>query len=514
MGGVVLVFDVFGNGIHGAGTIQRNGRHDVFKAGGLHAQQHGAHARRFKLEDALGVPPGEQGVDGGVVGLQALKREIGGVAANHVNRLLQQRQRAQAEKVHFEQPQLLQRAHRILRNKQLVGFLERHIVVKRLLGNHHARRMGRAVARHALEALCHVQQVAHGGALLAQLAKLRGNFQCVPQRHAKLRWHQLCHRVNLAVGDVEGASRVADGGARQHGPEGDNLCHMVAPVFFGNVVDDLAAPLEAKVDVDIRHADALRVQKTLKQQVVFEGVDVGNAKAVGDQGACRRASPRPHGNALVLCIPDKIPHDEKIVHKPHLFNGGKLKLHPLPGLRIPFGEAARKSFFHLLEQIVLCQNARLKGKDRQVMTSKLNFHIALFGNQAGVFDGSRVFPEELNHLLPALEIKFLRLKEERALVVHRLAHLHRHEHLLRLRIALVDVVDVVCGHKRDAALFGQPDKERQHLPLLGQRVVLNFNIVVLAKERLVAQGNFLCPLVVAAQQRLGHLPRQTGRQAD
>ena len=58
--------------------------------------------------------------------------------------------------------------------------------------------------------------------------------------------------------------------ARQRA-ERDDLRYLLAAVFLGDVLNHLAAPVRAEVDVDIRHADALRIQKALKQQAVLSG---------------------------------------------------------------------------------------------------------------------------------------------------------------------------------------------------------------------------------------------------
>ena len=48
--------------------------------------------------------------------------------------------------------------------------------------------------------------------------------------------------------------------------------HVVAAVLPGHIVDDLLTALVAEVDVKIGHTDPLRVQKTLEQQIVLQGV--------------------------------------------------------------------------------------------------------------------------------------------------------------------------------------------------------------------------------------------------
>src|SRR5207302_7943791 len=76
-------------------------------------------------------------------------------------------------------------------------------------------------------------------------------------------------------------------GLRGHRSEGNDLGDIFATVFLRYVFDQLAAPPHAKVDVDIRHGDALGIQETLKEQVVLQRVDIGDAQGVAHEAPCR-----------------------------------------------------------------------------------------------------------------------------------------------------------------------------------------------------------------------------------
>src|SRR6266545_471430 len=71
--------------------------------------------------------------------------------------------------------------------------------------------------------------------------------------------------------------------ARFQRAERDDLADRLAAVALPRVLEDLAAPLETKVEIDIRHRDALGIQEALEQQIEFEGIDVRDAQGVGDQ---------------------------------------------------------------------------------------------------------------------------------------------------------------------------------------------------------------------------------------
>ena len=93
--------------------------------------------------------------------------------------------------------------------------------------------------------------------------------------------------VHVGIGNVHGAAHVFDGGLGGHGAEGNDLGHVFAPVFAGNVVNHLAPAVHAEINVNIGQGDALGIQEALKEQLVLEGVNVGDAHGVGHQRPSR-----------------------------------------------------------------------------------------------------------------------------------------------------------------------------------------------------------------------------------
>ena len=92
---------------------------------------------------------------------------------------------------------------------------------------------------------------------------------------------------------------------------------MVRTVFSVDVVDNLLPALVAEVHVEIRHTDALGVQKALEDQVIADGVDIRDAHAVGSNTACTGAASRPYRDTLTFCKIDVVPYDEVVVGIPH-----------------------------------------------------------------------------------------------------------------------------------------------------------------------------------------------------
>ena len=89
--------------------------------------------------------------------------------------------------------------------------------------------------------------------------------------------------VRLARLEAQDPAHVSNDGAALHRSEGDDLADRVPAVLLPHVLDHLSPPLEAEVDVDIRHRDPFGVQEALEEELVLDGVQVGDAQAVGHE---------------------------------------------------------------------------------------------------------------------------------------------------------------------------------------------------------------------------------------
>ena len=76
--------------------------------------------------------------------------------------------------------------------------------------------------------------------------------------------------------------------------------------------------LEAEVDVDVRHRDALGIQEALEEQVELHRVDVRDLQAVGDERSRRRSAPGPDRDPVLAREPDEVPHDQEVAGESHL----------------------------------------------------------------------------------------------------------------------------------------------------------------------------------------------------
>ena len=102
------------------------------------------------------------------------------------------------------------------------------------------------------------------------------------------------------------------------GAEGNDLGDLVLAVFVLDIADDLVPPFVAEVHVDIGHTLAARIEEALKQELVADGVNVGDFKGIGNQAAGCGAAARPDGNALGAGIADEVGHDQEVAGETHI----------------------------------------------------------------------------------------------------------------------------------------------------------------------------------------------------
>ena len=58
---------------------------------------------------------------------------------------------------------------------------------------------------------------------------------------------------------------------------------MILSVLFLNVLEHAVTSVIVKVDVDIGHVDSVRVEESLKEEVILDGVDIGDLQAVSNR---------------------------------------------------------------------------------------------------------------------------------------------------------------------------------------------------------------------------------------
>ena len=351
--------------------------------------------------------------------------------------------------------------------------------------------------RKSFEAQSHVNQIADLFIVLLQLRELRRLLQCIFQLDVELIGNELRQPVHVAVRHIERAAHILDRRLRRHRPESDDLRHALVAVFLPDVLDHLAPAPIAKIDVNVWQRHALRIQKSLKKQIVLQRIDVGDPQCVADQAPCRRAAPWPHRNSLRARVMNEIPHDQEVARKIHLLDHLDFaRKAALVGIKRLAQQSLRCQHFQLWQspgesladdffEIGICGVAFRHLKFREGIIDALDLHAAAFGDRHSPRHRVRQFAEDASHFLCRLEIKLVGRELHAIDVAHGLARLNAHQNFLRASIGLLQIVRIVRGDERYPGLARKLHQIAVHPRLDFHSLVLHF------QEKLSFPENFL-----------------------
>ena len=216
---------------------------------------------------------------------------------------------------------------------------------------------------------------------------------------------ELGEAVDLAVGHLQHAADVADGGLGEQRAEGDDLGDAVAAVAFLDVGDHLLAAVHAEVDVEVGHRDAVGVEEPLEEEAVAQRVEVGDGQRVGDEASRRRSRGRGRPGCRALLGPlDEVGDDEEVAGEAHALDDAELELEALAvgldgrGVRDD-GEAGVEALAGLAAQLL----DLVLGEARQDRLALPRAEGAAAGDLDGVLDRLGQVGEERDHLVLGLE---------------------------------------------------------------------------------------------------------------
>src|SRR3989344_3389103 len=170
--------------------------------------------------------------------------------------------------------------------------------------------MGGGVSRHPLEFFGGINQLACLRVGLIELFELEYGLECFSK--IGLKRNELGNAIAKSIGESHGAAGVSNGGPSRQGTECDDLCHMIAAIFFGDILDDLVTPSIGKIKINIRRTNAVWIHEALKNEVVPDGVNVGDVEDIGDDRSCCGSATRPYDDFVVFGPIDKVLHHEKV----------------------------------------------------------------------------------------------------------------------------------------------------------------------------------------------------------
>ena len=214
----------------GAGSVQGRRGDDVGELVGLHLRQQVAHSARLKLENPFGLTALQQCERGLVLELLPFD-EVGGIDLNPamlfdvLDRLVEDRQVAEAEEVHLQQSGLLDRRAFPLRDD--VGLagdrLQRDVLRDRFIRHHDARRVRSRTPREALNLFGQIEDLFDLRIGLIQRLEFRALLDRFIERDVQRLGDHLRDDIHILRRDGEGACDIADRRLGLQRPERANL---------------------------------------------------------------------------------------------------------------------------------------------------------------------------------------------------------------------------------------------------------------------------------------------------
>ena len=363
----------------------------------------------------------------------------------------------------------------------------------------------------ALEGLSRLHELADFRVGLGQLTQPSFLGQRFLKGDVELVGHQLRHPVYLSIGDLHDASDVPDRRFGPKRPKGDDLAHVVVPIFLDDVVDHLSATVHAEIHIDIGHADPLGIQKPLEEEVIVEGIDVRDAQGISHEAAGRRSSTGPHGDATGPGKLNDVPDDQEIARVPHGGDDQQFFPQPLPvGFgRLTAGDVPQtviEPFLGECFQITLTGVALRNPILGEVGRVKGQGQIAFVGDPARVQDGLGQFMECGDHFLRGLHVELIRVEPQPIGVIQGFSGLQTEHHVMGTRIFFLQIMTVIGPHERDPQLLVDLDEPAVGDQLMFQPVGLHLQIIpTLSKNLLVFAGDPQRPFHVILTDQVGDL---------
>ena len=229
---------------------------------------------------------------------------------------------------------------------------------------------------------------------------------------------------------------------------------MVGAVFFRDILDDLLSALVAEIDIEVRHADALRVQKALEQQIIPQWINARDADAVCGEAAHAGASARADRDTHAFRLTDEIVHDEIVVYITHRIDRRNFIFKAVYDLffRVFAVVFVQTRVTHAAEIFAVVAAVR-RIKARKLRFAELKLHIAAVGDFLCVVRRLGTIREQCTHFVFAFKIEFIGAEFQCILILHRAVRLDADEDVVHFGVFFFNVVAVVRHDERNARIF-------------------------------------------------------------
>src|SRR5207253_3874799 len=211
----------------------------------------------------------------------------------------------------------------------------------------------------------------------------------------------------------------------------------------------------AEIDIDIRQRYALGIQKSLKQQLMLERINVSDAHGVGDERSGCRSTARTDGNGILSSVADEVPDNQEVSGELHLLNDRDLTrqalivvsarlLQPTRGFGLTKSfPSARKTLTSNVFKVTIQREAIRDREFRKRILDLVQLEIAALGNGQRLLQHIFTAIEELLHLVRGLHEKLIAVELQPVRVIDGFARLHADQHVLRVRVIFAKIVAVI-----------------------------------------------------------------------
>ena len=108
------------------------------------------------------------------------------------------------------------------------------------------------------------------------------------------------------------------------------MSYFFLTIFIRYPTKYLSTPVIIKVHIDIGQGDTVRIQETLKQQIVLDRVDFRNSQTIGHRRTGSRTTSRTDRHTQFLtCRINKVLYNQEVSWETHRFHDIQFEVHSL-----------------------------------------------------------------------------------------------------------------------------------------------------------------------------------------
>ncbi len=290
------------------------------------------HAVRFKLEYSDGEAFLEKFKSFFIIKRNIVQVMIYPVIHFHLlNGRFQDRQGFQPKKIHLQHSSVFNHFTIKLGYIQICIFCcGNGYVVGQLVGsNNHTCSVNSGIPDRSFQRFGHLQSIGFKIITFFDLLQFPHLFKSIFKRDADRFRNQFGEAVCIGKGQIQHACHIPDRRSCRHRSKSDDMCNLRFSIFFNHIIDHALASVIIKIDIYIRHRYPLGIQESLKQQIIFQRIDVGYTGAIGYNRTCCRPTSRPNKYIHIAGGRNEILYNQKVSGKTHFFDDIQLMVYPV-----------------------------------------------------------------------------------------------------------------------------------------------------------------------------------------